>query len=84
MIGTSRCPEFRTREGRKKAAQNLLEIGIDRLVCIGGDGSLTGADILSREWPEYVEELYKEGKISKYSYVSTRRYESMSFMTLRS
>jgi 6-phosphofructokinase 1 len=64
LIGTSRCAEFRTREGRKKAALNLLSVGIDRFICIGGDGSLTGADILSREWPEFVQELLKEGKIS--------------------
>jgi 6-phosphofructokinase 1 len=65
MIGTSRCSEFRTREGRKRAALNLLTVGIDRFICIGGDGSLTGADILSKEWPEFVQELLKEGKISK-------------------
>jgi 6-phosphofructokinase 1 len=65
LIGTSRCAEFRTREGRKRAALNLLTVGIDRFICIGGDGSLTGADILSREWPEFVQELLTEGKISK-------------------
>src|SRR5262245_29233394 len=40
VIGTARCAAFRTREGRLQAAKNLLERGIDRLVVIGGDGSL--------------------------------------------
>jgi 6-phosphofructokinase 1 len=63
LIGTSRCPEMRTREGRKKACWNLVSRGIDRFVCIGGDGSLTGANILRAEWPTFVEEFHKEGKI---------------------
>src|SRR6056297_2193005 len=41
VIGTARSAEFRERDGRLRAAANLLEIGIDRLVVIGGDGSLT-------------------------------------------
>lgn len=45
-IGTSRCDEFRTRDGRKTVAFNLLTRGIDSLVVIGGDGSLTGGSIL--------------------------------------
>jgi 6-phosphofructokinase 1 len=45
IIGSARSPEFRTREGRRKAAANLLASGIDGLVIIGGDGSLTGADL---------------------------------------
>src|SRR5436305_1562192 len=43
VIGTARSAAFRTREGRLQAAKNLLERGIDRLVVIGGDGSLSGA-----------------------------------------
>src|SRR5512145_2527423 len=39
VIGTARCAQFRTHEGRLKAARNLLERDIDRLVVIGGDGS---------------------------------------------
>jgi 6-phosphofructokinase 1 len=46
IIGTARSTEFRTREGRRKAARNLLQHGIDSLVVIGGDGSLTGANLL--------------------------------------
>src|SRR5512137_2006132 len=41
VIGTARCVAFRTREGRRQAAHNLVERGIDGLVVIGGDGSLT-------------------------------------------
>src|SRR5690606_26200475 len=51
IIGTARSAEFRTREGRVRAAYNLIKNGIDGLVVIGGDGSLTGADVLRSEWP---------------------------------
>jgi 6-phosphofructokinase 1 len=64
IIGTARCQAFRTREGRRVAVRNLLAHGIDSLVVIGGDGSLTGADMLQREWPEHVSELYQSGEIS--------------------
>ena len=57
IIGTARCKEFQTREGRLKAVESLLEKGIDRLVVIGGDGSLTGANILRQEWSDLVREL---------------------------
>src|SRR5512147_1732167 len=56
VIGTARCAAFRTREGRLQAARHLLERGIDRLVVIGGDGSLTGANIFRQEWPDLVAE----------------------------
>lgn len=46
VIGTFRCKGMRERPGRLKAVRNLLEHGIDRLVVIGGDGSLTGLDVL--------------------------------------
>ena len=65
VIGTARCPRFREREGRLRAARNLLEHGIDRLVIIGGDGSLTGADTFRREWPELVAELRQNGEIDE-------------------
>jgi len=64
MIGTARCQDFRTREGRKRAARNLLARGIDKLVIIGGDGSLTGAQIFRQEWPGLLEELVASGSIS--------------------
>lgn len=65
IIGTARCAEFRTREGRKKAAINLLTHGINNLIVIGGDGSLTGANIFRQEWPDLLSELVTEGSISQ-------------------
>jgi len=50
-----------TREGRRKAAFNLVQTSITNLVCIGGDGSLTGANIFLQEWPSLLEELIDEG-----------------------
>ena len=64
VIGTARCQTFRTREGRLQAAYNLLQEGINNLVVIGGDGSLTGANILGNEWPGLVAELVETGKLS--------------------
>lgn len=63
-VGTARSDDFRTREGRLQAAQNLLKHNIDRLVIIGGDGSLTGANLFRSEWPSLVDELAKKGKIT--------------------
>jgi 6-phosphofructokinase 1 len=54
IIGSARCQEFRERPGRLRAAKNLLEHGIDSLIIIGGDGSLTGANIFRQEWPDLV------------------------------
>lgn len=47
ILKSSRCDEFRTPEGREKAAEILKEKGISSLVVIGGDGSFTGAKLLS-------------------------------------
>jgi 6-phosphofructokinase 1 len=63
IIGTARCEEFRTREGRRTAALNLVQLGIDGLIVIGGDGSLTGADLFRREWPELLAELIQNGSL---------------------
>ncbi|RGS71551.1 MULTISPECIES: 6-phosphofructokinase [unclassified Mitsuokella] len=49
FLGTARCPEFKTPEGRKKGFDNLMKRGIEGLVIIGGDGSLTGGSLLSKE-----------------------------------
>ena len=49
-IGTARSDDFRTREGRRRAVRHLVERGINALVVIGGDGSLSGADQLRAEW----------------------------------
>ena len=65
IFGTARSAEFRTREGRRKAVRNLLLNGIDRLVVIGGDGSLTGANLLRQEWRELGQELVATGEIEQ-------------------
>lgn len=49
IIGTARCEEFRTVEGRKKAISYLKEENVDGLIVIGGDGSFTGAYLLGQE-----------------------------------
>jgi 6-phosphofructokinase 1 len=64
IIGTARCERFRHREGRLRAAKHLVEKGIDGLVIIGGDGSLTGANILRQEWPSLMDELIGRGDIT--------------------
>ncbi|TIA99181.1 hypothetical protein E3P94_00543 [Wallemia ichthyophaga] len=64
LIGTARCAEFREKEGRETAAFNLISLGIDALVVIGGDGSLTGADRLRGEWPSLLDDLEKSKRIS--------------------
>lgn len=50
ILKTARCLDFRTPEGRAFAYKNLKEEGIDALVPIGGDGTFTGAELLSREF----------------------------------
>ena len=49
ILKTARCEEFRTPEGRAKAAINLKNAGIEGLVCIGGNGSYAGALALYNE-----------------------------------
>ena len=41
----------------------MVKNGIDALIVCGGDGSLTGADILRSEWSGLLDELIKEGII---------------------
>ena len=65
VIGTARSEEFRTRDGRRKAVLNLIQLGIDGLIVIGGDGSLTGANLFRQEWPELVKELTAGGEITQ-------------------
>ncbi len=50
ILKTARSKEFMTEEGRKKAAGNLRKLGIEGLVCIGGNGSFTGALKLHEEY----------------------------------
>lgn len=47
FLGTARSEEFKTLAGRQQAAANLQAHGIEGLIVIGGDGSLTGAKQLS-------------------------------------
>jgi 6-phosphofructokinase 1 len=62
-IGSARCEAFRTVEGRQQAVYNLLLHDIDALIVIGGDGSLTGANILRQEWSDHVAALLEKGEI---------------------
>lgn len=48
ILGTARCPEFKTEETQLKAAEICQKHGIDGLVVIGGDGSYRGAQALAR------------------------------------
>ena len=48
ILRTARCPEFKNEEVRKKAAKILQAYGVEALVVIGGDGSFTGAKLLSK------------------------------------
>lgn len=50
ILKTARCKEFTTPEGRKIAYDNMQKHGINALVVIGGDGSLTGARIFAQEY----------------------------------
>ncbi len=63
ILGTARCHQFMARDGRRQAAIHLYRLGIDALVVIGGDGSLTGAMILQEEWPELLKEAEALGAI---------------------
>ncbi|XP_039982463.1 ATP-dependent 6-phosphofructokinase, platelet type isoform X5 [Xiphias gladius] len=63
VIGSARCKEFRTHEGRLKAAHNLVRHGITNLCVIGGDGSLTGANLFREEWSGLLGELVEQGLI---------------------
>ena len=49
ILKTARCLEFKDPAVRKIAADNLKKIGVEGLVVIGGDGSFTGAKLLSDE-----------------------------------
>lgn len=50
ILKTARCDEFRSPEGRKKAYENIKELGIEGLIVIGGDGSFRGANAFSNEF----------------------------------
>jgi 6-phosphofructokinase 1 len=50
ILKSARCQEFRTKEGRQLAYENMKKEGIDALVVIGGDGTFTGARIFAQEF----------------------------------
>uniref|UniRef100_A0A4W3HVR7 Phosphofructokinase, platelet a n=1 Tax=Callorhinchus milii TaxID=7868 RepID=A0A4W3HVR7_CALMI len=75
VIGSARCKAFRNREGRLKAALHLVQLGITNLCVIGGDGSLTGANLFREEWKGLLDELVEKGEIQseeamKYSHLN--------------
>lgn len=50
VLKSARCLEFKTKDGRQQAYDNIHAHGIDALVAIGGDGTFTGADLFSKEF----------------------------------
>ncbi|MGM0619457.1 MAG: 6-phosphofructokinase [Bacteroidota bacterium] len=50
ILKSSRCPEFKTKQGRERAYNNMKAAGIDALIVNGGDGSFRGADLLYKEF----------------------------------
>lgn len=48
ILKTARSKEFMTAEGKQKAYDNIVKYGIDALIVIGGNGSLTGAQELAK------------------------------------
>lgn len=64
IIGTARSKDFRTHEGMRQACRNLIHNGIDRVIVVGGDGSLTGTAILRQQWPTFLAELLESGEIT--------------------
>lgn len=50
ILRTARCKEFMTPEGRQQGYDNMCKHGIDALVVIGGDGTLTGAKEFASEF----------------------------------
>jgi 6-phosphofructokinase 1 len=51
VLGSSRSAEFPTPAGQARARERLAAIGVDALVVIGGNGSLTGAHLLGKDRP---------------------------------
>ena len=47
ILGSARCAAFMAPEGRDEACRQIQELGVDALVVIGGNGSLTGAHLLA-------------------------------------
>ncbi|MEM7039425.1 MAG: 6-phosphofructokinase [Bacteroidota bacterium] len=49
ILKSARSDRFRTAEGRAEAAANLRKYGVDGVVAIGGDGTITGAKVFYAE-----------------------------------
>lgn len=49
VLKSARCEEFKTKKGRKIAADAMKKLGIDALITIGGDGTFQGAALLAKE-----------------------------------
>lgn len=49
ILKSARSEAFKTKEGRKQAFENCQKYQLDGLVCIGGDGTFTGAKVFSEE-----------------------------------
>lgn len=50
ILKSARSEEFRSKEGRQKAYDHCKKFGIDAIVCIGGDGTFTGAKVFYEEY----------------------------------
>ena len=50
ILKSARSEEFRTKAGRQKAYDNCKALGIDALICIGGDGTFHGAKVFYEEF----------------------------------
>lgn len=65
VIGTARSQRFREKDGQREAVKHLVRCGIDRLIVIGGDGSLTGTRVLRLRWAELLDELVLSGELTR-------------------
>lgn len=83
MIGSARCKDFREREGRLRAANNLVKLGITNLCVIGGDGSLTGADTFRSEWSDLLNDLQKAGETLFSQYCAPAHTRVHPYLPLR-
>lgn len=79
VIGSARSDEFRSYQGRQAAARNLVLEGINHMVVIGGDGSLTGSDLFRQEWPQHLAELVESGQITP---ADAARYPELTLVGL--
>jgi 6-phosphofructokinase 1 len=50
ILKSARSEEFKTKEGRAKAYENLQKLGIEGIVAIGGNGTFTGAELFHAEF----------------------------------